>query len=95
MDLPHNIESIYEQLGCTCFDCIPIDHRNYIYVDDEGLLTMKLNSTGFIYKDSTPLIGNGLIQGVDRNTGDSISTSLTVEEVRKNVRFVIFPGKDG
>jgi hypothetical protein len=34
------------------------------------------------------IAGNGLILGLDVETGESISTTLNLDEVKNNVRFV-------
>ena len=43
----------------------------------------------FMYKGlHQPLCGNGLILGIDHETGESVDCSLTIEEVRSNVKFM-------
>jgi len=72
------------------FTVVDISEDGYgetIFVDDEGLL--KNPSHFFLWRDyGQPLAGNGLILGVDHNTGESESTHLTVEEVADMVTFV-------
>jgi hypothetical protein len=74
---------IYEYTKCQMFTVVRIDEKNDIFVDDEGLL----NGTvfGFEY-DGYPLMGNGLVLAHD-NDGESVGTTLTVEEVREKVAF--------
>ena len=43
----------------------------------------------FSYKGyPQPLSGNGLILGIDHETGESIDTTLTIDEVKENVKFL-------
>lgn len=80
--------SMREHIGCDLVACVSLG-ENDIWVDDEGLL--KINSdTKFFYIDDVgePLCGNGLIMGYDSNTGRSVSTTLTIEQVKSKVRFL-------
>jgi hypothetical protein len=82
------IQPIYDALGCELFECVYIDDINSIYVDEEGLLTLTMDSKFFSIEGGyQPYAGNGLIMGTDGNTGESIDTTLSVEEVRSKVRF--------
>lgn len=73
----------------STFTAISMGKNDSLYVDDEGLI----NGTeyGFIYDGySTPLMGNGIVLGVNPNTGDSKSAKHTIDEVVKKVRcFVV------
>ena len=67
---------------------VRIDDVNSIFVDDEGLL--RQNQLYFEYSASGrvfQLAGNGLILGVD-DEGNSISPTLTVEDVEGKVNFL-------
>lgn len=64
-----------------------INDTNEIYVNEDGLLTGENNF--FTYEGAhQPFAGNGVIVGVDYDDGDTIGTTMTVEEVRKKVRFM-------
>ena len=83
------LKNIYELVDCRTFDVVNIDGVNTIYVDDEGLY--KENQLYFEYfgtETSVKLAGNGLILGLDRETGDSVSPTISVEEVENCVRFL-------
>tara|TARA_B100000287_G_C20557586_1_gene751098 strand:- start:422 stop:784 length:363 start_codon:yes stop_codon:yes gene_type:complete len=83
------LDNIYELIDCRTFDVVNIDGENSIYVDDEGLY--KEDQLYFEYfgtEHSVRLAGNGLILGLNRETGDSISPTLSVEEVENKVRFI-------
>ena len=88
VDYDGTLDFIYFNLACRTFDVVRIDDVNGIFVDDEGLL--RQNQLYFEYPSSNgifQLAGNGLILGVD-DEGDSISPTLTVEDVRNKVNFL-------
>jgi len=61
------------------------NEKNDIFVDEEGLL--KGYDDFFTYDGAhQPFAGNGIVTGVN-DDGDTISTSLTLEEVTKKVKF--------
>ena len=53
--------------------------NNSLYLDDEGLYKEDQKFYKFI---GANLSGRGLILGHDKSTGDSVSTKLSVEDVR-------------
>jgi len=82
------LKNIYELVGCSTFDVQRIDNINSIYVDDEGLFVNPQRY--FKYQgdlNSIDLAGNGLVLGVDHE-GNSISPTLTLEEVKEAVTFL-------
>lgn len=82
------LKSMYELIGCEMVEVVNIG-ENDIYVDEEGLLNLLPSTNFFMWKGyPQPLAGNGLILGYDDNTGDSTDVTLTVEEVKNNVRFM-------
>lgn len=84
----NNLDSIYQQLNCSCFDVVGLSEKESLYIDDEGLLKLDENSKFFAIKGAyQPFAGNGLILGLDYNTGESISTKLTLEYVKSIVTF--------
>ncbi len=93
VDHDDTLKNIYELVDCATFDVLRLDGVNGIYVDDEGLFVE--DQRFFIYHGTNrdgshgrvqALAGNGLILGVD-SEGNSISPTLTVEEVREAVDF--------
>jgi hypothetical protein len=89
VQIEDGIDSIYEQIKCDTFDCVQIHEENDVYVDDNGLSGLTDKSMFFSYKGyPDPLPGNGLILGIDHETGESIDTTLTIDEVKKNVKFL-------
>jgi len=83
----NTLQNIYGLIDCRVFDVVRIDDVNSIFVDDEGILKDNLY---FQYSGSNgifQLAGNGLILGVD-DEGNSISPTLTVEDVKSKVNFL-------
>jgi len=85
----NTLENIYKHVDCRTFTVIQIDKFNAIFLDDEGLLKENLY---FSYSELHSLLhfelaGNGLILGVD-DEGSSISTTLTVEDVKSKVTWL-------
>ena len=83
----NTLQNIYDLIDCRAFDLVRIDDVNSIFVDDEGLLKANLY---FEYSGGSrvfQLAGNGLVLGVD-DEGNSISPTLTVEDVEGKVNFL-------
>ena len=83
----NTLQNIYDLIDCRVFDSVRIDNFNSIFVDDEGILKDNLY---FQYSGSNgifQLAGNGLLLGID-DEGNSISPTLTVEDVKDKVRFL-------
>ena len=83
----NTLQNIYDLIDCRAFDLVRIDDVNSIFVDDEGILKDNLY---FEYPSSNgifQLAGNGLILGVD-DEGNSISPTLTIEDVKSKVSFL-------
>ena len=81
------LQNIYNLVDCRTFDVVRIDDVNSIFVDDEGILKDNLY---FEYSGSEnvfKLAGNGLVLGVD-DEGNSISPTLTIEDVKGKVSFL-------
>jgi len=75
-------------IECEFLDVVSIGENEDVYVDDEGLLNLDRDSKFFMINTyPQPLAGNGLILGFDFETGNSLDTKLTVDEVKKMVRF--------
>jgi len=77
---------IYRIINVDLFTVVNLDNKgNALFVDDEGLLK---NPEFFFKWDGyhQPLAGNGLILGTD-DEGESVSTTLTLEEVKARVTF--------
>lgn len=83
----NTLSDYYRLLGCQCITAPSYDSDHDIIVDDEGLL--KDNPIFFEIGEAT-YAGNGLLVGVNNNTGDWISHHLNVPEIVKQVHFVMY-----
>ena len=81
------LQNIYDLINCRAFDLVRIDDVNSIFVDDEGILKDNLYFEYSVSDRVFQLAGNGLVLGVD-NKGNSISATLTVEDVEGKVNFL-------
>ena len=81
------LQNIYDLIDCRAFDLVRIDDVNSIFVDDEGILKDNLYFEYSVSDRVFQLAGNGLVLGVD-DEGNSISTTLTVEDVEGKVNFL-------
>jgi hypothetical protein len=85
----NDYKEIYNHLKCDLFTMVDADENNSIFVDDEGLLRLTNDSKFFLFDTyPQPLAGNGLILGIDHEDGESIDTSLTIEELKDRVKFL-------
>jgi len=81
-----DLDSMYNAIECDCFTTAEINENNDVFVDDNGLFT---KDKFFNYEGAhQPFAGNGLILGIDHETGESIDTNLTIEEVKAKVTFL-------
>lgn len=110
VDFDHGLgcKAIASQIGGTCqvVECIALENEfkknpkkgceNDLWIDEEFLLTLESGDNGFIIDgfEQTPLFGNGLVCGVNIKTGDTIATSLTVEEIEPHIKFIKYVETD-
>jgi hypothetical protein len=81
-----SIDAIHNAVECECFTVAEINETNDVFVDDNGLST---KDKFFNFEGAhQPFAGNGLILGIDHETGESIDTTLNIEEVRAKVTFL-------
>jgi hypothetical protein len=84
-----NFEDINKAIESRCFTVVNLDQKgNGMFIDDEGLLRDSLSLEKFIKISSypDPVVGKGLVLGCD-DSGESISTTLTIDELRSMVQF--------
>lgn len=86
------LNQYYELIGnnCQCID-IPYEFANsdMLIVDDEGLFNNA--EFGFKFPDfNYPIVGNGIIIGLDEETGDSTSVNSSIEAFNN----IIWCGKE-
>lgn len=81
-------KEISKHIGCRTFTLgADIGEKDCVYVDDEGLLDDS-NAFFFLPTLHQPFAGNGLILGIDYNTGESQDTSISLEAVKRSVKFL-------
>lgn len=81
---------LYKLLGNGCNNfAAPVELPNHdtLFVDDEGLYHCfkggyKMKGWGY------PIVGNGVLQGCNINTGNSINVKTTKEELEKMIIWV-------
>lgn len=84
--IKESLKAYYKEIGCELIEFVKIDAINDLMVDEEGLYT---DNPYFIMQGLyQPMKGNALVVGVDFEEGKTISTTLTVEEVKAKVHFV-------
>ena len=83
------LEQAYSLLNCRMVEPVYIEKEDCIYVDEEGLYSVDDNSVFFTYKGAhQPFCGNGLVVGSDLETGATVGSKNTVEEIRARVDFL-------
>ena len=87
-----SLPSMYGHLRCEMFEVVSFFEQDDIYVDEEGLYRTENYDNGFFMFEGMkePISGNGLILGIDHETGESEDTTLSVEYVREKVEFLSF-----
>ena len=81
-----DFREIYDLVDCRTFDCVMVDSENDMYIDDEGLYVddqryFRMVELGANYA------GKALILSHD-DEGDSVSTTLSIEEVKDIVEWL-------
>jgi hypothetical protein len=80
-------KQIQEQIDCDCFTvACDLPNGDTIYVDDEGLCKEQQNFFEFEGAHQ-PFAGNGLVLGLDDETGESRDVQSTLEEIKSKVTF--------
>ena len=84
-----NHTEIYKLGGFDTFDVVTFNEDgDTVFVDDNGLLTMNEDSRFFKIEGTyNPLAGNGVVLGLDRETGDSVDPKISLKELQKLVSF--------
>ncbi|MCK8495845.1 DUF3846 domain-containing protein [Spirosoma sp. RP8] len=86
LEIESGITAMYTAISCTCVDRVVLDDETDLWLDDEGLLhepqPTKFSIAGF----DRSFAGNGLICGYNAE-GQTISTTLTAEQVRPLITF--------
>jgi len=86
------IENIPQYLRCEMIDFVELSDTEDIFIDE----SWRFNTDNYdncyfkIEGVNEPICSNGLIMGINHETGESISTSLSVEEVVSKITFLTF-----
>ena len=83
----HILVDLYKIIGCEMVEAVDVNENHTIFVDEEGLLTLRTDSQFFQWGDNDPLVGNGVIVGIDLETGNVIPCTMEVEDVKEMVTF--------
>jgi len=84
------LETIYKLVGCEMVEAPTVEKNgDSVFVDEEGLF--KPQPYWFLYDGyPQPLAGNGLLLGLNRRNGESISPKTPLETVKSKVRFMSY-----
>ena len=85
-----NIDTIYKMLKCDHFEGVHLDNGDCIYVDGEGLWGDCKNwfhLPTIPHRMPNPVTGNGLIVGTNFKTGNSISCTSLIENIKQDIKF--------
>lgn len=86
-------KTIYPLLGTSLkqvdgFTIVGIEQDDSIYVDDEGLLGITIDTTFFLCNSyMQPLAGNGLVMGTNEE-GESVNPKNTLDFIKSKVKFM-------
>lgn len=83
------LQDMYRLIGCDMVECVGVDRKTDLWVDEEGLL--KNDGKGFfLFKGAhQPLKGNGLITGGVDEDGNTLGSTMSVEEACHLVTFML------
>lgn len=85
----NKLHQYYDHIGCDIIGVgTSLPNGDSVYVDDEGLFNLCVDSTFFQIGNGQPLCGNGLVVGLNHDTGTSISCKTTLQELKELVTFV-------
>lgn len=91
----NSLNEWYRLIGCQMVE-VAIDLNgdddekgNSVMVDEEGLLSLDNDSKFFSFEGAhQPFAGNGLIVGINHNTGDTVDVSVSVDDVKGKIKFL-------
>jgi hypothetical protein len=82
-----DLDAMKSLIKCQYVDRVSASREVDIWVDDEGLCNGKTN--GFLLgKSQSPLMGNGLVTGMNRQTGETTEVTVTIEQVTGAITFI-------
>jgi hypothetical protein len=88
IDKSQGLNDYYKYLSCRSFDIVQLNESNDVYVDDEGLLSIPPMAMFFSWEGSyQPYAGKGIVMGFNDDDGETISASISIEELREKIKF--------
>lgn len=81
IEIEKGLGPIYDALECQIFERVPLDRKNSLFVDEEGLFASPQADKFTIRGYPHIFTGNGLILAQDGNGGDA-DTTLSPEHVK-------------
>lgn len=90
-----NIRAIYKAIDASMFECVDLDGRNTLYVDEESLMNGKGEIPGNVFSILTSagirtLIGKALVLGFDAQTGDSVDTTVSKNQLKRIITTEVY-----
>jgi hypothetical protein len=83
-----NHTEIYKLGSFDTFDVVTFnEYGDTVFVDDNGLIIEEYPRFFKIEGTYNPLAGNGVVLGLDRETGDSVDPKISLKELQKLVSF--------
>ena len=89
VELKGNLDDYYRFIKCDLITSVsvPNNEDHDVIVDDEGLLKPFKGLFSIDDENEPQFAGNGLIMRVNEDSGNWITSKLSVDEVRKRVTF--------
>lgn len=83
-----NLIDMYRLIDCDIVECVSYGKDADVWVDEEGLL--KNDDKGFfmLHTYPQPIKGNGLITGGCDDEGSTKSSTMSLEDAAKIVKFL-------
>ena len=78
------LKSLYNLIECQRVDCVAIDDKNDVWVDDEGLFVE--GQMFFQLPTGNLLAGKGVVMGCNLS-GTPVDTTADLEKLRKEIKF--------
>lgn len=93
-EIERNLFAYYKLIDCRMIEGVPVDLAevsvdgtvNEVYVDEEFMYTPKPG--GFYFEGGQPMLGNGMIVGVDLEEGDFVDHKVDLEKMRNLITFI-------
>lgn len=85
------LDEVYELLGCEVLAIADYSADTNLIVDDNGL--SDGSKPFFVWKGRERIFGRGVVLGLDRDSGQSISCDESLDSLRSYVSFAGEPSR--